>query len=351
MDRRLLVAAAMLTAAVSAHAQWQMQDSHSTAGLRGVHSVDGTVAWASGTQGTVLRTIDGGAHWEKCAVPPGAEKLDFRAVWAWDGSNALVMSAGPGELSRLYETTDACAHWTEQIRSPDKDGFWDALAFPSPPFSAPGNVRNGVLVGDPIQGHFDTRMTATGKDWTVDGAACASQPGEGAFAASNSSVVVFGSLGYMIGTGGKEGPRLLISPSLAHRVTAKGCGAVKVPLAAGTESAGIFSVAFRDRKHGMVVGGDYRKPAESAGTAAWTSDGGLHWTAASKPPHGFRSSVAWFHGLKAWIAAGTNGSDISRDGGKTWQPLDNGDWNALSPPFIVGPKGRIAKLAPSALKR
>ncbi len=58
-----------------------MQDSGSTAGLRGIDSVDGTVAWASGTAGTVLRTIDGGAHWQKCAIPgPDGDSLDFRGV-------------------------------------------------------------------------------------------------------------------------------------------------------------------------------------------------------------------------------------------------------------------------------
>ncbi len=99
----------------------------------------------------------------------------------------------------------------------------------------------------------------------------------------------------------------------------------------------------------MAVGGDYTKPNESTGTAAFTKDGGLHWTAASKPPHGYRSSVAWSEDLKAWITVGTNGSDISYDDGKTWLPLDNGNWNALSLPFVVGPKGRIAKLSmPSA---
>jgi hypothetical protein len=49
--------------------------------------------------------------------------------------------------------------------------------------------------------------------------------------------------------------------------------------------------------------------------------------------------------LKAWIAAGTNGSDISRDDGKTWTPIDDGNWNALSLPFVVGPHGRIARLS------
>ena len=99
----------------------------------------------------------------------------------------------------------------------------------------------------------------------------------------------------------------------------------------------------------VAVGGDYTKPNESAGTAAWSADGGEHWTASTTPPHGYRSTVQWSESLKLWITAGTNGSDISRDDGRTWQPLDNGDWNALSLPFIVGPNGRIARLNPKAL--
>jgi hypothetical protein len=78
-------------------------------------------------------------------------------------------------------------------------------------------------------------------------------------------------------------------------------------------------------------------------------DGGKTWTASTTPPHGYRSTVQWGESIKAWITAGTNGSDVSHDDGKTWQPLDNGNWNALSLPFIVGPKGRIARLNPAAL--
>src|SRR5512141_3150339 len=100
----------LLVGTAAAQSPWEMQDSHTKAGLRGIHAVDAQVAWASGTGGTILRTIEGGTHWTKCAVPPDAEKLDFRAVWAWSADEAMVMSAGPGELSRMYKTTDGCAH-------------------------------------------------------------------------------------------------------------------------------------------------------------------------------------------------------------------------------------------------
>jgi hypothetical protein len=108
---------------------------------------------------------------------------------------------------------------------------------------------------------------------------------------------------------------------------------------------------FGDNSRFIAVGGDYTKPNGTAGTAAWSADGGVNWTAAAAPPHGYRSAVEWSEALNVWITAGANGSDVSRDNGKTWQPLDDGNWNALSLPFAVGPNGRIARLDAAALKR
>jgi hypothetical protein len=125
-------------------------------------------------------------------------------------------------------------------------------------------------------------------------------------------------------------------------------------------SAGAFAIGSRRESQlpqaidVMVVGGDYSRPAEP-GNAAFVPAPPSHvlgtWRIlpSKHPPHGYRSTVQWSEPLKLWITAGTNGSDISRDDGRTWQPLDNGNWNALSLPFIVGPKGRIARLNPKAL--
>ena len=76
----------------------------------------------------------------------------------------------------------------------------------------------------------------------------------------------------------------------------------------------------------------------------------FQFVAASKPPQGYRSAVAWYPDAKVWIATGTNGTDISHDDGKTWQLLDHGKWNALSLPYVVGPDGRIGKLRLSAVR-
>ena len=367
---------------------WVMQSSGTTAGLRGIHAVGGGVAWASGTDGTVLRTEDGGYLWQRCAMPPGAGKLDFRGIWAWDENTALVMSSGPGDLSRLYKTTDGCSHWKLLYTNPDKNGFWDAMVF--------WDKEHGFLLGDPVHRtpmktssdprkelsfsspRFLTLQTNdSGKTWAYWPAYRGSNleagsEGAGAFAASNSaiffppqSVKADGKAVSVnpawIGIGGKSGSFVYLGRDMSVHSPELGFGwsdKILVPLASGRESTGVFSIAFRldihsnatsdgankFYQHGIAVGGDYTKPSESAGTAAWTADGGRHWTAAEKPPHGYRSAVAWDADAKAWIAVGTNGSDISYDDGKTWAPLDIGNWNALSLPWVVGPQGRIAKL-------
>lgn len=334
---------------------WILEKSGTTAGLRGIHAVGGGVAWASGTNGTVLRTEDGGYEWQSCAMPPGADKLDFRGVWAWDDNTAIVMSSGTGDASRLYKTTDGCSSWKLLFTNPDKDGFWDGVQALNPEFI--------YILGDPVRGAFTVGQMGRDPNGVAVVSPIASPAtaadGEGAFAASNSSLVVQSHsempARVWFATGGKPGAFVYRldrhSVNEAGDVVVAQWDAAPVALAGGADSAGAFSLNFRDLNHGVAVGGDYKKPAEPAGTAARSSDGGKTWTAAAQPPHGFRSAVAWDADLKAWIAAGTNGSDISWDDGKTWEPLDDGNWNALSLPWVVGPGGRIAKLDAGKVKK
>jgi hypothetical protein len=356
---------------------WVMQASGTTAGLRGIYSVDGRIAWASGSEGTVLRTLDGGEHWTKCAVPDAAtdgETLDFRGVQAWDAETAIVMASGPGEKSRLYKTVDGCRSWKLVFKNPDAhEGFFDSIFFPRLPSITRDDEGFGLLLGDPVGGQFAVFETRNGgHSWVrvSDAVLTGSSMGSGAFAASNSCISGFGGSTFDFITGGKAGSSLLRlnyigkwwdnNESSLKRTWTK----ESLPMARGTDGSGAFSVGQRvsisDGKsgpgleglklHEVVVGGDYSKPNDKLGTAVWNSHDIQKWTASSTPPPGYRSSVAWSAALKTWITVGTNGSDISRDDGKTWEPLDDGNWNALGLPFVVGPKGRIARLSTSQVK-
>jgi hypothetical protein len=380
--RTTLLTALLLTA--TAQAQFQIQDSHSTASLRGIHSIGNGVAWASGTEGTILRTTDDGATWQRCATPPEAENLDFRGIQAFDQNTAIVMSSGKGDLSRLYKTTDACKSWQLVFTNPDKDGFWDAVYVrPSldgwkAPLGTGASPNVGIVIGDPVEGHFALfrsennllnrwfRMTA------LDRAPSLRFPtphatSESLFAASNSILIGDEDSTLRFVTGGDKGAYFYSTKWHLHALFDYATASFitkRLPLASGA-SAGAFSLAadhdcsLRPVCRLLVVGGDYKKPDDAIGTSAWSTDDGDHWQAAQTPPHGYRSSVAYDSKTKTWITVGPNGTDISRDDGRNWTalkptPTDPPDadknWNALSLPFAVGPNGRIGKLHPEALK-
>ena len=380
----LLAVFVLLLTATPAHAQWEIEESHTTASLRGIHNVGAGVAWASGTNGTVLRTEDGGYLWQTCAIPPGAEKLDFRGIQAFDENTAIVMSSGPGDQSRLYKTTDRCQTWKLLFTNPDAKGFWDGIQMV--------DRDAGIVFGDPAKAEnpnpdptFRMRVTAdSGLTWVpvtdsranpVPGTGIWPLPGESLFAASNSSLVfAYGRL-FMATSGSR-----VLSKELHGLVDSNfrvaGCGGaidpysgscglpwnewtnVQTPVAHKTPSSGIFSLAAGQNSKLIAVGGDYSKPSSAIENAAYTFDGGKTWSLAQTPPHGYRSAVAYDPNTKTWITVGPNGTDISTDDGRNWHPLtptaqDDKDadknWNALSLPFVVGPKGRIGKLRTNAL--
>ena len=312
---------------------WVAEESGTTASLRGISAVNDYVAWASGTNGTVLRTVNRGVTW-KAAKVPGAADLDFRAIHAFDDKTALLLSIGNGEKSRIYKTTDGGGRWSLLYTNPDPKGFFDALAF--------WDDTHGILLGDPVDGHFVIMTTDDGgESWHRQKTPAAVQ-GEGAFAASNSCLTLHGAREVWFGTGGPGGARVFHSDDAGATWTV-----AKTPIRNDSASAGIFSIYFSDPKRGIAVGGDYNKTTDTTGTIAQTVDGGKTWTANGAPLNGFRSAILHVDALKAWIATGTAGSDISSDA-KSWKQFDGGNYNAVSfagaTGFAAGPKGAVAKI-------
>lgn len=310
-----------------------VQPSGTDASLRGIAAVNDRTAWASGSDGTVLRTGDGGSTWRTFHVASG---LDFRGLYAVNESTAWILSSGPGDKSRVYKTVDGGEHWRLLYTNPDAKGFWDAIAF--------WDATHGIIVGDPVNGRLVLLTSDDGGETWTPRISPAALPGEGAFAASNTCLVVRGKSQAWVGTGA----------SRVFRSEDRGRTWIVTitPIRHDSPSAGIFSLAFSDGLHGVAVGGDYAKPNENEANAAVTADGGRTWSQpAGVRPGGFRSAVIYVAGLGAWIATGTSGSDISVDNGINWKAFDNSAYNALSAAsaraiWAVGPKGKIARLGP-----
>jgi photosystem II stability/assembly factor-like uncharacterized protein len=337
--RTVLATVAALALLGSAVPRWIAQDSGVPATLRGVSAVSDTVAWASGSGSTVLRTGDGGATWTPLTVT--GDRLDFRDVDAIDERNAYALSIGTGSASRIYRTRDAGATWTLQFTMPDPKGFLDAMAF--------WDASRGIVVGDSIDGAFSILTTGNGGGtWTPVPAKGlpAALPGEGAFAASGTNVAVHGSSDAWFATGAAERARVLHTRDRGRTWTI-----ADTPLPAG-KSAGAFSIAFRDEAHGVVVGGDYAREADAIDNAATTSDGGRTWTLIKERGlSGFRSVVAYVPGTKrSWMAVGPQGADWSDDDGRTWTPVEGPGFHTFSfaksgrVGWGAGAKGAIARL-------
>ncbi len=321
---------------------WRPLDGGMEASFRGLSAVSDDVVWVSGTGGTWGRTTDGGETWIMRQVP-GAEELDFRDVDAFDDRIAYLMSAGPGDASRIYKTADGGESWQLQHTNPSPEGFWDGMAF--------WNAERGLTYGDPVEGRFVVLATADGgATWNQvpDSGMPPALEGEAGFAASGSGIAVAEGGHAWFGTGGPAA-RVFRSTDYGESWTV-----TETPVLSGEGSTGIFSLAFSDPLHGVAVGGDYTKPEAAAGNAARTSDGGLTWVPIEgSPPAGYRSAVAYARGTagRVLIAAGTSGADLSLDGGETWTPLGTGNHNAVRfgssecAVWAAGPEGRLARLA------
>ena len=330
------VIAVLFIITVVATPRWTLQTSGVTARLRGVSAVSERVAWASGSGSTVLRTIDGGLNWQKLTVT--TETLDFRDIDAIDAQTAYILSAGNGPATRIYKTIDAGKTWTMQFKTDDPKAFLDAMSF--------WDANHGIVFGDSVDGQLYIMTTADGgRVWSR--VPSANLPpalqNEGAFAASGTNIALFGKSHAWIGTGGAAKSRVLRSSD-----GGRSWQVADTPLASG-QSAGIFSIAFRDAKHGVVAGGDYRKEQEAVDNLAVTNDGGITWTLV-KGLSGFRSVVAYVPGTKTLIALGPSGGDYSTDDGQTWTAITGPGFDTFS--FVArtsigwaaGARGAIGKL-------
>jgi photosystem II stability/assembly factor-like uncharacterized protein len=319
------------------------QHSGTTNRLQAVSPVSANVVWASGVGGTYAVTRDGGRTWHS-AVVPGTEALQFRDVEGISGQEAYLLAAGVADSSRIYHTTDGGRSWQLQFKNRDPDGFYDCFAF--------WDADRALVMGDAIDGRFPVRRTLDGRFWVDIGDRLPrGQAGEAAFAASGTCVATQGGSNAWIATGGAERARVFSTTDRG-----KTWHIARVPMTQGTGGAGVFSVAFRDARHGVIGGGDFESSVRERNFAV-SSDGGLTWVHRTNAPiNGAIFGLSYVAGhdrgpnVKRVVATGPDGAAWTNDEGQTWTRIP-GARNYWAVAFanqqvgwLVGTEGRITKI-------
>jgi photosystem II stability/assembly factor-like uncharacterized protein len=303
--------------------------------IRGLSVVDNNVVWASGSNGTIGLTTDGGKNW-KWTVVKGFEKRDFRDIEAFGPTKAIIMAVD--SPAYILKTIDGGETWKLVYENHTKGMFLDAMEF--------WNEQAGIVVGDPIDGRiFVARTFDEGNTWKEipPDYKPKAENGEAMFASSGTNVRILDRDEAVIVTGGTHSRVFIRNES------------IKLPIIQGKETTGANSIAVLDtdsRKGGktmIVVGGDFMTPDSTQLNCFYSNDRGRTWKAPKTPPHGYRSCVEYLS-KKQVVSCGINGVDYSTDAGANWKWISKEGFHVVrkakngNAVFFAGGGGKIGKL-------
>ncbi|RYZ28861.1 MAG: oxidoreductase [Chitinophagaceae bacterium] len=303
--------------------------------IRGLSVVTNNVVWASGSNGMVGTSINGGKDWKWFQVK-GFEKTDFRDIEAFDGATAIIMAVDTPAY--ILRTTDGGYNWKVVYENKKPGMFLDAMEF--------WNSEAGIVIGDPIDGKiFIARTFDGGQSWRElpEQFKPAAEKGEACFAASGTNIRALDRDEAVFITGGTSSSIFIRDQK------------IKLPIVQGKETTGANSVAVWDNKklNGgnkmIVVGGDFAADSSAVNNCYYTTNRGKSWKAPKQPPHGYRSCVEYLT-EKNLVTCGTSGVDYSTDGGDTWRLLTKEGFHVVRKAkdgdavYLAGGNGKIAKL-------
>ena len=298
--------------------------------LRGISILDSNIAWLSGAKGTILRTVNGGNNWELLS-PPDNDSLDFRDVEAFSANEAIIINAG--SPSRIYRTENGGKSWELVYENTSEAAFMNSIAFK--------NKNEGIIIGDLLGSrHLLLRSGNGGKNWKRIDSLDVPKPlkSENGFAASGSCIAINRKGNFFIGLGGEQSR--IFSSVNGFKWRAK-----RTPMISGDPASGIYSIASGNEKL-MAVGGNYTFP-DSAHYPVISLNNGKSWKKAGGKVNGYRSIIDFCAAQKVWVCGGTNGIDLSHDGGESWKQLSSENINTLqfipnsSKAFAANSKGEI----------
>jgi len=274
--------------------------------LRGLSVVNNNLLWVSGSNGMVGRSLDAGKTWKWMKVK-GYEKTEFRDIEAFDENTAVIM--GVAEPAYILRTADGGKTWNLVYENYTKGIFLDAMEF--------WNQQSGIIIGDPINGRFVIIRTFDGgKTWKniPEHNNPVADSGEACFASSGTNIRKLNKSESVFVSGGLTSHFFIRDKKIL------------LPLLQGKESTGANSIAIKNEKTMVVVGGDFLQKDSVKGNCAFTNDGGNTWHLPATSPSGYRSCVEYLSKRK-WITCGLNGVDITSDDGMNWQKISDESFN------------------------
>jgi hypothetical protein len=298
--------------------------------LRGLSVVTDKIIWASGSNGTVAKSIDAGETW-KWIVVKGFEKTDFRDIEAFDDKTAIIM--GIDSPAFILKTIDGGETWKTVYQNNTKGMFLDAMDF--------RNNKNGIVAGDPINGRFFIAKTNDGGNtWTEDGLykLPAADSGEACFASSGTNIKMISIAKYILVTGGLSSHFFNNSTEFA------------LPILQGKESTGANSIAVKNLKMMVVVGGDFNSKDSMQKNCYISTNAGKSWASPKKSPSGYRSCIEYLYN-DIWLTCGLNGVDITIDNCLNFNIISSESFHVCKRAkvgksvFFAGGNGKIGKFS------
>lgn len=315
----------------------EVQKSNTESLLIGLHALSAEVVWACGTEGTLIRTVNGGQDWQSYLYEK-ADSLQFRDIHGFNENEAAVLSIGEGALSQIFHFS-LDSGWTQTFQMSDSSGFLDGLDF--------WNDSIGLAYGDAIDSlPYLLKTVNGGKTWQrITSNLPRAGRGEGGFAASG-TLIEMGEKGKAwVGTGAGGNARILYTNNYGETWTS-----LPTPMTKG-EAAGITTVRFIGNV-GFIAGGDLTKSEAQQDHLFFSDTRGNSWYPAGKPKTPgaiYGSGFARINDRFVTIICGPEGADVSIDMGQNWTKLTPAElWTcellSSGEGWLMGDGGRVFKV-------
>ena len=275
--------------------------------IRALEVENDSTCWFAGSKNKFGYTNDYGKTWKENVIKYDTFDLEFRSISVTTNSIFILSVASPALLFKIDKKT---LNYKLVYKETNEKAFYDSMQF--------WDDENGIAVGDPTANCMSIVLTKDGgNSWKK--IACENLPsskeGEAAFAASNTNISLVDQKAF-IATGGKEA-NVLVGTDYG-----KNWKKYKTPIIQGEKMTGIFSVNNLSVDTAIIAGGDWSAKQKIENTMAITKDGGNSWQLIENNP-GYISCVQFIPKTKSLVASSTTGIYYSEDLAESWVKISD----------------------------